>query len=318
MNHGIRRRTLAPVGALAMTLAQARHAQGQSLTVSGGADARFIHESAPDDSRAELTGLFLNLRKVWSDEAGDRWIGAAQVDLDHNFEEVRPYQVYLQYKGPLGKWNLRAGHFLLPFGLLATYDTERLVLRGFEEASLGIRKDTGLQALGHFGAWDYAVGLTVGVGDRRLLPLDRSGLFSGRLAYVTDAGQVGFSVFAGRLLPHAREEAEAVRDQWRLGADATKSVGRLTLRAEALGGATGGRAAGGGIVLADYALGPKLELNTRAAYWSEESAPYSVGAGFTYRPWSRLYVRLADTQMFGERDGNVFTAQVYFEFSKTF
>jgi hypothetical protein len=288
------------------------------LTVSGGIDGRFTHESAPADTNAELTGVFLNLRKVWSDDIGDRWIGVGQVDFDHNFQDVRPYQVYLQYKGPLGKWNVRGGHFLLPFGLLATYDTERLVLQGLEEASLGIRKDTGIQALGHFGRWDYAVALTLGVGDRRLLPVDSSRLLTGRLAYIGDTGQVGLSLLAGRLLPDARNEAGGVRDEWRLGADATKSLGRLTLRAEALGGATEGRAVGGGILLADYALGPKLELNTRAAYWREQSEPYAVGVGLTYRPWTRLYVRVADSQVFGERDSNVFTAQIYFEFSKAF
>jgi hypothetical protein len=303
---------------LAVTVAPPQEARGQSLTVSGGIDGRFTHESAPADTNAELTGVFLNLRKVWSDDIGDRWIGVGQVDFDHNFQDVRPYQVYLQYKGPLGKWNVRGGHFLLPFGLLATYDTERLVLQGLEEASLGIRKDTGIQALGHFGRWDYAVALTLGVGDRRLLPVDSSRLLTGRLAYIGDTGQVGLSLLAGRLLPDARNEAGGVRDEWRLGADATKSLGRLTLRAEALGGATEGRAVGGGILLADYALGPKLELNTRAAYWREQSEPYAVGVGLTYRPWTRLYVRVADSQVFGERDSNVFTAQIYFEFSKAF
>jgi len=303
---------------MAVMLAPPQEANGQSSTLSGGVDARFSHESAPTNSNVELAGLFLNLRKVWSDDAGDRWIGVGQVDFDHNFQDVRPYQVYLQYKGPLGKWNLRAGHFLLPFGLLATYDTERLVLQGLEEASLGIRKDTGIQALGHFGRWDYALALTLGVGDRRLLPLDNSRLLTGRLAYVGDAGQVGLSVLAGRLLPDAGDGSPRVRDEWRLGADATKSLGRLTVRAEALGGATEGRAVGGGIVLADYALRPRLELNTRAAYWREESEPYAVGIGLTYRPWSRLYLRVADSQVFGERDSNAFTAQVYFEFSRAF
>lgn len=291
---------------------------GQSLTVSGGADGRFRYESAESGARVELTGLFLNLRKVWTDDAGDRWIGVAQVDADHDVEDVRPYQVYLQYKGPLGKWNLRAGHFLLPFGLLATYDTERLVLGGLEDDSLGLRKDTGVQALGHLGRWDYALALTAGVGDRRWLPEDRSRLLSGRLACVRDTGQVGLSLLAGRILREGGDEDGPVRGEWRLGLDATWSLARFALRAEAVGGATEGRAAGGGIVLADYALGRKLELNARAAYWSEEREPLAAGAGLTYRPWTRLSVRVAGTRMFGERDGNALTAQLYFEFSRLF
>lgn len=317
MRHALWRRMFPAMAALAMTWAP-RPAGAQSLTLSGGADARAVHESPPGDTRAELTGLFLNLRKIWSDDAGDRWIAVAQADLDHNFEDLSPYQVYLQYKGPLGKWNLRAGHFLLPFGLLATYDTERLVLNGLEEASLGLRKDTGAQVLGRFGHWDYALAVSMGVGDERLLPLERSRLLTGRVAYVTDTGQIGVSLLAGRLLPDAQNDADAVRDEWRIGTDVTTSLGRFTLRAEALAGGTAGRPAGGGIVLADYALGSRLELNTRAAYWSEESSPYSVGAGFTYRPWNRLQLRIADSRTFGEGNRNALTAQIYYDFSRIF
>ena len=304
--------------AMAVAASGAGKAHAQSLTISGGADGRYTYETDPDVHTLELRGLFLNLRKVWSDAAGDRWIGVAQADFDHNFEDIRPYQVYLQYKGPLGKWNLRAGHFLLPFGLLATHDTERLVLQGLEDASLGIRKDTGLQALGRFGSWDYAAAASVGVGDRRLLPTDGSYLVTARLAYVRDDWQTGLSAFAGRVLPDdpLTGDGGGVSNRWRLAVDFTRSVGRLTLRAEAVGGATEGRGAGGGIVLADYALAGKLEVNGRAAYWSEAGGPQALGLGVTYRPWSRLYLRVADSYDFGERRRNAFTAQVYFEFSR--
>lgn len=108
----------------------------EGLQLSGGVDARYTHENQPRRDDAELHGFFLNLRQVWSDQTGDRWIGVAQADFDHNFEDVRPYQVYLQYKGPLGKWNVLAGHYLLPFGLLAHHDTERLLMRGIEDHAL--------------------------------------------------------------------------------------------------------------------------------------------------------------------------------------
>lgn len=161
-------------------------ARAQGLQLSGGLDGRLTNDREPDGedpgTRARLEGAFLNLRKVWSDDLGDRWIGVAQVDVDDNARRIRPYQVYLQYKGPLGVWNLRGGHYLLPFGLLATYDTERLLLEGLEKTSLGIRKDTGVALLGRLGSWDYAASLTDGLSDVRFVDGDARPTFTGRLA----------------------------------------------------------------------------------------------------------------------------------------
>lgn len=296
----------------------------EGFQLSGGVDSRFTHENHPRRDEVALKGLFLNLRQVWADESGDRWIGVGQVDFDNNFEDIRPYQVYLQYKGPLGKWNVRAGHYLLPFGLLATYDTERFVLQGFEDTSLGIRKDTGIQFLGHWGAWDYAVSLSDGLGDIRLADSRANPVFTARLAHVKDDWQVGFSTLIGR--PWARfeplvgeEEASARFTQARRFAlDATKSFGPLTIRAEAGGGTDNGRGVWGGVALADYALLPKLDLNTRYAYWHRDGDSQSIGLGLSYNVWRGLFLRVADNYEFGKREKNAFTTQIYFELSHRF
>lgn len=295
-----------------------RSVSAQGFQLSGGVDSRYTHESNPTADDVELRGVFVNFRKVWSDETGDRWIAVGQADFDHNFEDVRPYQVYLQYKGPLGRWNARAGHFLLPFGLLATYDTERLLLQGLENTSLGIRKDTGLEALGRFGSWDYSLAVTEGVGDRRLTSIGTE-LATARIAHVSDDWQLGVSALVGRVLTERESEYEGVviRER-RLGFDTTRSLGPLTLRAELLGGTDDGRAVGGGIALVDYALNEKLELNTRLAYWRKDGDHPSLGLGLTYHVHGGLYLRIADNYEFGERKKNVFTAQVYFDFSKQF
>ena len=181
----------------------------QGVQVSGGIDTRYIRQT-PDGGAGEirLEGLFLNLRKVWADETGDRWIGVAQADFDDNFEQIQPYQVYLQYKGPLGKWNVRAGHFLLPLGLLATYDTERLLFRGLEELSLGIRHDTGAQVFGRFGEFDYAVAVTDGLGADRLFDGRANPVVTARVAYVRDDWQAGLSTLVGRVLINESEFGE--------------------------------------------------------------------------------------------------------------
>jgi len=296
----------------------------EGLQVSGGVDGRYTHENHPQSDEFELRGLFLNLRQVWADEMGDRWIGVAQADFDHNFEDIRPYQVYLQYKGPLGKWNIRAGHYLLPFGLLATYDTERLILQGMEDTSLGIRKDTGAQFLGHSGDWDYAVSVSDGLSDIRFADSHANPVLTARLAYVKDDWQVGLSTLIGR--PWARfeplvgEEETSARftQERRVALDATKSFGPLIVRAEAGGGTDNGRGVWGGVVLADYALLPKLDLNTRYAYWHRDGDSQSIGLGLSYNVWRGLFLRVADNYEFGKREKNAFTTQIYFEFRHRF
>ena len=296
-------------------------AQAQSLQVSGGLDARATNEreslTETGPFQPQLTGAFLNLRKVWSDGYGDRWIGVAQVDFDDNFQRVRPYQLYLQYKGPLGKWNLRAGHYLLPFGLLATYDTERLVLQGLEKTSLGIRKDTGMEAFGRYGSWDYAVSLSDGLSDVRLYDSRANPVLTARIAYVQGDAQIGFSTLIGRVLldpeldlgrPDARERRFAV--------DSTKSFGPLTMRAEAVAGTDNGRAVGGGVFLGDYALTPKLELNTRYAYWNTGAGGHEPGLGFTFQIHQGLFFRSAGTYQSRRDEHYGFTLQLYYEFSK--
>lgn len=314
-------RAIAMIGLIAMLPLPLRSA---GLQLSGGVDARYTHENHPQDDDAELRGVFLNLRQVWSDQTGDRWIGVAQADFDHNFEDVRPYQVYLQYKGPLGKWNVLAGHYLLPFGLLAHHDTERLLMRGIEETSLGIRKDTGAQVFGHFGEWDYAVSMSDGLSDIRLANSRANPVLTARLAYVKEDWQLGVSTFVGR--PWARfeplvgdEETSArFTQQRRVALDGMKSWGPLTVRAEVSGGTENGRGVWGGVVLADYALLPKLDLNTRYAYWHRDGDNQSVGLGLSYNVWRGLFLRVADNYEFGQREKNALTTQVYFEFSHRF
>ena len=293
-----------------------------SAAVSGGLDARAWHSSDPRHSEAELTGLFLNARQVWSDAAGDRWIGIAQVDADHNFDEVRPYQLYLQYKGPLGKWNVRVGHYLLPFGLLAQQDTERLLLQGIENTNLGIRKDTGVQVLGRAGEWDCAASLSGGASDIRLVDSRADPVVSFRAAYVRSDWQLGFSALAGR--PWARfgslidSEGEAARftRERRLAVDLLKTWERLTLRVEGGGGTNDGESVWGGAVLADYSLLPRLELNSRYAYWHRDGVSRTIGAGLTFDAGRGWFLRVAHQHEFGERDRNMLVGQVYYEFSR--
>lgn len=293
-----------------------------NLQISGGLDSRYINTDGHEHD-AELEGLFLNFREVFSDEKGDRLIAIGQFDADHNFEKIRPYQTYLQYKGPLGKWNLRAGHYILPFGLLSDYDTERLLLKTIEPLSLGMKLDTGVELLGFWGDFDYAVSLSQGVGRNRFTEVDDDKLLTARIGWQGEDINVGLSGLIGEVL--TEKDSEIRQDLGlnrfyakRLGIDVTKHVERLTLRAELSGGEDNKRSVGGGIVKADYAFTPKLELNLKYAYWQRDGSRNFSGAGFSYELFKGLFLRIADEYEWGKEDKNVASIQTYFEFSKQF
>lgn len=298
-------------------------AQGPNL--SGGIDLRLTnvqHETTTIIENGEhplLNGVFLNLRKVWSDQLGDRWIGVAQADFDDNFHHIRPYRLYLQYKGPLGRWNVLGGHFLLPFGLLANYDTERLLLQGLERTSLGIRKDSGVKVFGRFGSWDYAASVTDGLSDVRFVDSGANPLLTGRLAWVHGDTQIGVSGLVGRvLLDPDSGIGTGFRRERRAGLDLTHAIGPLTIRAEAIGGTDNGRTVGGGLALVDYAITRKIELNARYADWSAGGEHHSPGVGLTYQLWTGLFARAAYSYEFRGTNKNAFSLQLYYEFSHQF
>jgi hypothetical protein len=290
--------------------------------VSGGADGRYINTNG-DENDVELEGLFLNVRKVFSDEKGDRFIAVGQVDVDHNFEDIKPYQTYLQYKGPLGKWNIRAGHYILPFGLLFEYDTERLILKTLEPLSLGIKLDTGIELLGFLGNFDYAVSLSQGAGRNRLTDIDNDKIITARIGWQGEDISIGISGLTGEVLT---DKGSIIRKEiWqntfyekRLGLDITKYMGPLITRVELLIGEDSDESVGGGLLKTDYALTSKIELNLKYAHWQRSGGRNFAGAGFSYELSKGLFLRIADEHQFGKEDENVATFQTYFEWLKQF
>ena len=293
-----------------------------SFQLSGGADARYINTDG-NENDVKLEGLFLNFRKVFSDEKGDRLIAVGQLDMDDNFKNTRPYQTYLQYKGPLGKWNIRAGHYILPFGLLSDYDTERLILKTIESTSLGIKLDTGIEFLGYIKDFDYAFSVSQGVGRNRLTDIDNDKLVTGRIGWKAEDVSIGLSGLIGRVLT---EEDSIIREdlglksvyEKRLGIDLTKYAGPLILRGELLIGEDNKETVGGGLLKADYALSSKLELNLKYAHWQRSGGRNFIGVGFSYELFKGLFLRIADEYQFGKEDTNAATFQNYFEFAKQF
>lgn len=293
-----------------------------NFQVSGGADARFVNTDG-DENDVKLEGLFLNLRKVISNEKGDRFILVGQLDIDDNFQDIRPYQTYLQYKGPLGKYNIRVGHYILPFGLLSNYDTERLILKTQEDLILGIKLDTGVEVLGFAGDFDYAISLSQGVGENRLTDVDSDKLITARIGWQGEDISIGLSGLIGKVLS---EKDSTIRKEIgadtfyakRIAIDITKDIGPLTFRSEIIGGEDNDETVGGGLLKTDYALTSKLELNIKYAHWQRNGGRDFIGAGFSYELHKGLFLRIADEYQFGKEDENVATFQTYFEFAKQF
>lgn len=279
--------------------------------ISGGIDARYKNTDGSEND-IKLEGLFLNFRKIFSDEKGDRIIAVGQIDIEDNFNEIRPYQTYLQYKGPLGRWNLRAGHYILPYGLLADYDTERLLLRTIENINLGIKLDTGMEVLGQTGEYNYALSASQGVGRERLSDVDGNKLVVGRLAWEGEDVTLGLSGLLGNVL--ADNNGNPYKS--RFGLDFTTYVGPLTFRSELDIGKEQGRLVGGGVLLVDYVLSPKWETNFKISHWQQNGPKNFVAAGVSYNVYQRLFLRMANEYEFGKEERNVLSLQIYWDFIK--
>lgn len=296
-------------------------ARGQSMTLAGGLDLRGGLQVHPEvASVTGLSSLFLNLRKVFADEEGDRFILVGQVDVEEELRRTHLYQAYAQYKGHLGKWNLRIGRYLVPFGLHAYYDTERLLLAAHEAEALGIKLDEGIQVHGYFGSVDYAVSVGRGF-HNRATPMGRIGWqganFRLGLSYLygwlpSFADQE--SVVVGELLPGAR----LIRKH-RVALDYEHVLGPVTLRAEPLSGADEGRLVFGGYGEVSYALSPRWELSANGAFLRSQlvGTRRRAGGAVSFRVGPGIFLRggYGHRRDFG-RTTDVFVVQLYGEFSR--
>ena len=304
---------------IALVLMDAPSAGAQGVSLSGGIDLRAHAGNSAEDALV-LQGLFLNARKVFSDDLGDRWIAVAQADADDNLAKIRPYQLYLQYKGPLGRWNLRAGHYLLPFGLLSEYDTERLVLGGVEEENLGLKLDTGFQVFGYADSWDWSLSLSRGIGRRWLSEADAGNYaLAARLARGGDDWKVGLSALAGEILTDEPFPAAGASVSQRKGAlDFTAQRERLALRSELSAGTEDSKAMAAAVLLPSYSLTGSIDLDGRYALIARDAASHELGLGLTAHLGKGWVARPAATVTFHEgKVTDALVAQLYWDFSTT-
>ena len=279
-----------------------------SWFVTGDADVRCTRVQGQET--AELYLVSFSARKVISDGGGDRLILFLLGEGMHDFNNSMIGQAYAQYKGPLGKWNLLAGRFRLPFGLLQNYSTERLLVTTPEFETLGIAADDGVQLSGTLESLEYAVSASGGRNSKGILSFR-----AGYRGVDFEDMRFGVSGFAGRVL-----SGGTLHDRRIMSADLIKYRGLLVARAEAYLGTEDGNNLAGIFAGADYALLPRTDITL--SYTAVDAAGTSrlnhLHIGLSYNPAAGFNIRAAKKIPAAQGGSNdEFTLQVYYAVSRS-
>ena len=217
-------------------------------------------------------------------------------------------KVVLPIEGLTG--TVRVGQFVLPFGLIAVYDTPLQPIQPLYEEALGLRVDTGILFEGHFGneagKYRYAASLTTGRGPNKLssdiggvtcFRIERN--FNGDVRGATSRVQIGASILTGRLpltqfnteLPASGTVTEKTMvNKTRFAIDGQIGSGNTIGRGEVIFGgdstASGSQEDVGGYFLeGNQRLGNRLAAVTEIKWWRLPVKPQGIsvlGAGLNY------------------------------------
>ena len=169
------------------------------LTLDG--DGRYGYTDWKDHS-AELHVASATVKKTFADSRGARLKMFGLFEARDNFSRFMVHEAYGVFKGPMGLWNITAGRFTLPYGLLWNFSTNRLPYEDVYHDILGFDTDNGLQASGTAGRIDYGLSLTQGLGPHRDIEFPGHGLVifrAGMALGETEEFLVGLSGAAGRV-----------------------------------------------------------------------------------------------------------------------
>ncbi|MBN1129663.1 MAG: hypothetical protein JXA71_11785 [Chitinispirillaceae bacterium] len=282
------------------------------------ADARYVNTDFSTDDFA-LKTLGVVARQVIADETADRWVLYGQLEVVEDFARADFHQLYAQFKGPMGKWNLSAGRLRLPYGLLTGYSTDHVPFAALDHYTIGIESDNGLMASGSIDRVSYAVAVTQGAGIFKGFP--EQGLLTGRVAVAFGEAEeitIGLSGAAGRSeLLHG---AMPVQKRIKLGAiDLLGNVGRTLFRSELTVGNQEENVQIAGFVGADFSALSWLELNS-AVSAVREAGVFHHAWGFVGTTFTTPYIMLKGGYKYvyyGTIDHQV-TLMVYKQFAFNF
>jgi hypothetical protein len=209
---------------------------------------------------------------------------------------------------------VRAGQFVLPFGLIAVYDTPLQPIQPLYERALGLRLDVGVMLEGDYGPYHYAASLTRGTGPNRQ-DEDSSGVLTFRLSRVIFAQigkwrfgelQVGGSLLSGRLpvtdfsteLPPSgftgANTADAYIKKTRFAADAIYTYGPFLGRGEIIFGSDDDEPVWGYFTEGNYTFIPRWTAVAYGRRWNFPQKPeraQTFGIGLNYNPAKDWVIR---------------------------
>jgi hypothetical protein len=210
-----------------------------------------------------------------------------------SLNRVRASEVYgyYQFLFPGVSATVRVGQFVLPFGLIAVYDTPLQLVQPLYEKSLGLRVDTGIALEGYYGSqYHYGVALTTGAGPNRKDP-DTNMLVTFRLerAFQTRNGnvQVGGSLLNGyaprtgfntELPPSGYASGGSYVKKSRFAADGTWMFKAFTGRGEIMFGSDDDKPVWGYFAEGNWRIRGPLNLLTFVKRWNFPNKPESAGS----------------------------------------
>jgi len=227
-------------------------------------------------------------------------------DFDQKFKKAFALEIHnalLEYKIAYG-YNIRAGHFDIPFCLEPNVDTHGTVLQTFAQKNIGFKQDWGIAFRGALEYFDYALALTLGQG-MGITIKSGSYLVSGRVGSPSERNfQVGLSFIYGKVFESMDMSTFPAPDygmiisKKRVGVDAQYLVGPFLLKGEIAYGKNDQNKMFGALLESDYTLPffQSLELELQSLYWQDDlsnrdSRDLTVSAGISYKVNSSITLR---------------------------
>lgn len=241
----------------------------------------------------------VSIKKVISDEKGDKLNIFLKLEAEDNFEEKNVDQFYIKYKGPMGRWNMALGRSLIPFGLLTDYDSEMLILETQDKKTIGYRNDDGIKITGFWKSMDYALLASPGKWMKNDKKWNKDKMVSLKISfkgYDFEDPQLGFSFLSGKF--------EGINKDL-FAIDVIKYHDLLVTRNELVIGKQGIDDLWSLFWGVDYSLLSSVNLNVAYSHFKSNYEESSAFLGATYNsPFYGLVFRTGNKHHFKNERGN--------------